>query len=489
MAHSAHTMKCLLTIAVFLVSLLAGAGATAAPTLEAQIDRYLHSEMRERRIPGLQLAVVQRGKIVMLKSYGMAELPHAIPVTQRSVFSINSATKSFTGVAIMQLVEQGKLDLGAPVSRYLGDLPPPWQAVTITQLLNHTSGLPDIISQQTSRLATGGGPDAAWRQVQTMPMDFAPGERFRYNQTNYLLLGKIIDQLSGQPFVQFIQQRQFDAAGMRQTGYGDTQDVIADKAPSYRFDADGKTLKQVTDEFPLFLRAGAGINTTAQDLARWIIALQKGQLVSSAGLASMWQRGRLNDGKAAPWALGWPAIRDKEYRAVAGIGGARSAFYLYPEHDLAIVLLTNLAGAAPEQMIDVVAGYFLPGLRQVSGGYATYRLREQAQAGGFGQLEQQLAQLKQQSRIAPPSEGDLNSWGYRLLGQGRPAQAIAVLGLTTRLYPASANAYDSLAEAHEAAGEPALAVQNYRRALELDAGNRHASERLRALQGEKTTAN
>jgi CubicO group peptidase (beta-lactamase class C family) len=477
-------MKAALTAAAFLITLLSGATAAAAPSVADEVQRYLKSEMRERHIPGLQLAVVQGGKIVMLKSYGTAELPHAIPVTQRSVFSINSATKSFTGVAIMQLAEQGKLDLAAPVSRYLKDLPTAWQAVTITQLLNHTAGLPDIIHQQTWQVAPGSSWDAAWQKTQAMPMDFAPGERFRYNQTNYLLLGQIIDQLSGQPFMQFIRQRQFEAAGMRNTSFGDMQDVIPGKAPSYRLDADGKTFKAMVDDFPPFLRAGAGINTSAENLAQWIIALQKGQLVSKQGLAQLWRRGQFNNGTGVPWALGWPAIRDNEYRAVAGIGGGRSAFYVYPDKDLAVVILTNLAGSAPEQMIDVVASYFLPGLKKISGGYATYRLREQAQAGGFERLDEKLAQLRQQSDIAQPSEDALNAWGYRLLGTDQKMQAIAVLSLATRLYPQSANAYDSLAEVYEAAGERELAIQNYRRSLELNAQNTHAAERLRVLQPE-----
>ncbi|WP_432381404.1 serine hydrolase domain-containing protein [Duganella sp. P38] len=375
-------MNAILNAAVFLFAVLAGAAA-AAPSAAGQVERYLQAEMRARQIPGLQVAVIQRGKIVLAKSYGVAELPHAIPVTPDSVFSINSATKSFTGVAIMQLVEQGKVDLSAPVSRYLQDLPPAWQAVTVAQLLNHTSGLPDIVARQTWQVAPAGNWDAAWRQVQAMPMDFAPGERFRYNQTNYLLLGKIIDQLSGQPFTQFIRQRQFDVAGMRRTGFGDMQDVIPGRAPSYRLDADGKTYKAMVDDFPPFLRAGAGINTSADNLARWIIALQKGRLLSPASLRTLWQPGRLADGRAAPWALGWPVIREREYRTVAGIGGARSAFYLYPDHDLAVIILTNLAGAAPEQMLDIVASHYLPGLKQVSGSYAIHLAARAGASGWF----------------------------------------------------------------------------------------------------------
>ena len=482
------TMNILLQIAVMTITLLCGSHARAARPVQDEVDSYIQSEMRARHIPGLQLAVVRGGKIVMLKSYGLAELPHAIPVSRQSVFSINSATKSFTGVAIMQLVEQGKLDLAAPLSRYLNDLPASWQAVTVRQLLNHTSGLPDIISLQTWQVAATSHWEAAWRQVQAMPMDFAPGERFRYNQTNYLLLGKLIDQLAGQPFAHFIGQRQFQAAGMRHTGYGDLQDVISHKAPSYRLDQDGSTLKLMVDDFPAFLRAGAGINASAEDLAHWIIALQQGRLLSQAALVQLWQPGRLNDGRTAPWALGWPVIREQPYRAVAGIGGARSAFTIYPANDLAIVILSNLAGASPEQMIDTVAGYFLPGLRKISGGYAAYRLRRQAEASGFGQLDQQLAQIRQASGIAPPSENDVNAWGYRLLRSGRKAQAVAVLALGTRLYPDSFNAHDSLAEACEASGDTERAVRHYRRSLELNAENTHATGRLRILSPEQQVA-
>ena len=479
-------IKFITVIAIVFFSVVAGGVGPAAMaaqrhTPEDEVSRYLQREMQDRRIPGLQLAVVQGGKIVMLKSYGLAELQHAIPVTNSSVFSINSATKSFTGVAVMQLVDQGKLDLSAPVSRYLKDLPAPWQDVTITQLLTHISGIPDIIDQKTSRLATAGGAEAAWKQVQAMPMDFARGERYSYNQTNYLLLGKLIDQLSGQPFVQFIQQRQFDAVGMRQTGFGDVHDVIPDKAVSYVFDQDGATLKQVIDEFPAFLRTGAGINSSAENLARWIIALQKGKLLSDAGLKQLWTPGHFNDGSTTPWALGWPTRRQKEYRAVAGIGGMRSAFFVYPDNDLAVVILTNLAGASPEGMIDTVAGYFLPGLRSVDGSYTVYRLREAVQKNGFDHLDEQLAKLKKQDGLVDASEEELNLWGYRLLGQKKNQPAIAVLHLATQLYPRSANADDSLAEAYEAAGKTDLAVQHYRRSLERDPKNQHATDRLRVI--------
>ena len=160
------------------------------------MEALLRREMQERGIPGLQIAVVRREKIVLLKSFGMADVQNSIPVTNKSVFAINSCAKAFTGVAIMQLVEEGKIDLSAPVSRYLDGLPPEWQPVTIRQLLTHVSGLPNILrvlDPVTNGFGSGLNEEAAWAKVKSMPMAHPPRERFSYNQTNYALLGKIID--------------------------------------------------------------------------------------------------------------------------------------------------------------------------------------------------------------------------------------------------------------------------------------------------------
>ena len=465
------------------------AADTAAATRQAvkaeqDIATFLQSEMRERKIPGLQIAVIRAGKVVLSRNFGVATLQYQVPVSGASLFSINSATKSLTGVAIMQLVQQGKVELDAPVSRYLAGLPPAWQAVTITQLLDHTSGLPDVLNQATGKLV-GPQPDdheAAWKAVQALPMDFATGQRFRYNQTNYVLLAQVIERQSGLSYVEFIRRGQFEPAGMRRSGFGDAKDVVVGKASSYYLA--GKEYRNVIEDFPVFMRAGAGINSSAEELASWLVALQSGKLLTPQSLARLWQPGQLADGRPAPWALGWPAIRRDGHRAVAGIGGARSAFYVYPNDQLAIVILTNLAGGQPEQLIDTVAGFYIPALRQQAGGaYATYLLRQGMGKGGFDSLGPRLATIRQQHALPNPEEGDLNAWGYRLLRQQQTANALAVFQLAVQLYPDSANGHDSLAEAGEAAGDQALAVKHYRRSLELDAGNTHASERLKQLGG------
>ena len=452
---------------------------------EEDIAAFVRSEMQERQIPGLQLAVIQHGKIILARNFGLASVQYDVPVTDASLFSINSATKAFTGVAVMQLVQHGKVDLAAPVSRYLPGLPATWQAVTVTQLLNHTSGLPDVLDQATGQLV-GPQPDnhaAAWTAVQALPVEAAPGQRYRYNQTNYVLLAQLIEKQGGVPYTAFIQRGQFDVAGMPRSGFGDAKDVVVNKASSYVLGSGGQGYRNVLEDFPPFMRAGAGINSNVGELANWLIALQAGRLLSSASLQRLWQPTTVNDGKPAPWALGWPTIRRDGHRTVAGIGGGRSAFYVYPDDGLAIIILSNLAGGQPEQLIDTVAGFYLPALRQQGGAArATQLLRQNTAQAGFDGLGGQLAAIRRQHALPDPAENDLNAWGYRLLARQQPKQAIAVLQLAVQLFPASANGHDSLAEAYEADGATGLAITHYRRSLELDPGNGHAVARLNGLE-------
>ncbi|TNC77908.1 beta-lactamase family protein [Janthinobacterium lividum] len=471
---------------VLLVMALAAVPASHAQTSRAEHDiaAFVRSEMQERQIPGLQLAVIQHGKVVLKRNFGLASLQYQVPVTGTSLFSINSATKAFAGVAVMQLVQEGKIDLAAPIGQYLTDLPVAWRAVTVTQLLNHTSGLPDVLDQRSGKLV---GPlpddaDAAWTAVQALDGEAPPGQRYRYNQTNYVLLAQLIERLGGQPFTTFIQRRQFDVAGMRHSGFGDAKDVVANKASPYVLNRGGNGYRNVIEDFPVFMRAGAGINSNAGELANWLIALQSGRLLAPASVERLWQPTSLNDGKPAPWALGWPTIGRDGHRAVAGIGGGRSAFYVYPNNGLAVIILSNLAGGQPEQLIDTVAGFYLPALRQQRGGaYAAHLLRKQAASAGFDGLDKKLAAILRQHGLPEPTEDDLNAWGYRLLGRQQPKQAVAVFQLGVQLYPQGANGHDSLAEACEADGAKALAVTHYRRSLELDPGNAHAVARLRVL--------
>lgn len=482
------------TVGAALVLLLTIPSLTSqAQSAPDSVDLLVQQAMRQLRIPGLQLAVVRQGQIIKLGNYGLANVQDSVPVSTHTRFFLNSITKAFVGVAVMQLVEAGQLDLAAPVGRYLPELPVAWHPVTIRQLLTHTSGLPDIMPEDA--LVTENNEKAAWAQVQTQPLDFTPGQKFAYNQTNYLLLGRLIDQLSTKPFAQFIRQRQLDVVGMPRTSSGDAHDVLPHGARGYTYTQyidgqvrRGKELRNLFEVFPPSLRTAAGMSSTAEEMARWLIALQQGKLLQPASLTTLWTPGRLTDGsqrsfggKLTGYALGWPTVDRPEHRAVAPVGGGRSALFLYPDDELAIVVLTNLQGANPERFIDALAACYLPDMRAADGFGLPPKLRalhRTLRQRGFRHLEEEVKKARRRGPAFALPEGAVNAWGYSLVEQGQLTDALAVFELNVRLYPTSANVYDSLAETYAALGNKKLATQHYAQALKLDPQNRTAAQYL-----------
>ena len=471
---------------------------TGFQRVEAQsadsVDLFLTAKMRQLRIPGLQLAVIRHGQVVKLGQYGLANIQDSISVGRNSRFTINSITKAFVGVAVMQLVEAGKLDLAAPVSRYLPGLPAAWQPVTVRQLLTHTSGLPEIMGDDD--MVTEGNEKAAWAGVQKKPMESAPGEKFSYNQTNYLLVGKIIDQLSGQPFAAFIQERQLNVVGMPRTTLGDSHDVLPNSARGYTYsevvNGEWRRSKQPRNLFEVYaqsMRTASGMSSTAEEVARWLIALQEGRLLKPASLPVLWTPGVLNNGRQQGfnhlqngYALGWPTVSRPEHRAVAPTGGGRSALFIYPEDDLAIVVLTNLMGANPDMFIDEIAGYYIPDMRPATGfgmPPAIRALHTELRKRGFGQAEALVKQARKKNPAYQLPEEEVNAWGYALLKQAQPQNALEIFKLNVSLYPQSANAYDSLAEVYAELGNRELARKNYQRALALNPKNTGAADYLK----------
>jgi len=333
-------------------------------TANAAARKFMCEQIAATHIPGAQIAVVRHGRLILSEAFGFANLEHRVAVTQDTVFPINSATKSFTGVAAMQLVEAGKLDLDAPVARYLQDLPSAWRNVRVRQLLDHTSGLPDIIGR--TGLIGDGTETGAWAAVKALPVESAPGTRFEYNQTNYALLARIIDALSGMPFADYFAVHQFKPAGMMHVRFGDGFDIVPDAATPYSFYGSGRggaatnELGRWRDDLPPFMRTGAGLNASAREIARWIIALQAGKLLTKPeSLKRLWSADTLNGGDRNAWAMGWPIVRAAPHPIVGGIGGGRAAFFVYPEDDLAIIVLTNLVGSDPQQFIDKIAAFYV----------------------------------------------------------------------------------------------------------------------------------
>ena len=345
-------------------------------------------------------------------------------------------------------------------------------------------------------MVTEGNEKAAWAKVQAQPLDFAAGEKFAYNQTNYLLIGKIIDQLSGQPFATFIQARQLDAVGMPRTTLGDSHDVLPNSARGYTYNyvegGDWRRSKQPRNLFEVYarsVRTASGMSSTAEEMARWMVALQQGKLLKPASLPVMWTPGLLNNGRHQGfsnllngYALGWPTVSRPEHRAVAPTGGGRSALFYYPEDDLTIIVLTNLMGANPDAFIDEIAGYYIPDMKAAAGFGLPPTIRAlhtELRKRGFNQALALAKQAKKKNPAYQLPEDEVNAWGYLLMKQTQPKNALEIFKLNVGLYPQSANAYDSLAETFAELGDREQARKNYQRSLELNPKNAGAAEYLK----------
>ncbi|MDQ0593612.1 CubicO group peptidase (beta-lactamase class C family) [Chryseobacterium ginsenosidimutans] len=460
------------------------------------IDVFIQNQMQKRKIPGLELAIVRHGKIIKTGYYGLSNIQDSILVSHKTVFTINSITKAFVGVAILQLVEEGKLKLNAPISEYLTDIPETWKTVTVQQLLSHTSGIPDVVDEEESVMIADNF-DLAWKKVIAMPNDFKAGEEFRYNQTNYFLLGEIINKLSGISFQEFITKGQLQKVGMGKTirsGFGATKELVQNAANSYQF-SKGK-LNNMFFSFPPVLQTAAGMSSTATELANWIIALQNMELLKQqSSLQALWKPALLNNGQTGGfsrllngYAAGWPIIDRAEHPAFAPVGGGRSAVFVYPKDDLSIIVLTNLSGGSPDVFIDELAGLFIPDMKEANGfgmSPSAKSLKLILDKNGYKNAIESAKKLRSKNKNFTLTENEVNNWGYKLIAQKRMKDALELFKLNVSLYPSSANAFDSLGETYMELEENELALKNYEQSLKLNPQNKNAEQQIIRLRSKK----
>lgn len=323
----------------------------------ARLDEVATSYTKDNHFMGTVL-VVQGDQILLDKGYGMANLDWSIPNAPDVKFRLGSLTKQFTAALILLEQQDGKLSIADPVSKYIPDTPKAWEKITIAELLGHTSGIPNFTADPTFH-AWSQNPHTPAEELaffSAKPLDFAPGSKYSYSNSNYEVLGDILEKVSGKTYNELLRQRLFDPLGMKDTGL-DADDLILPKRASGYAPSPAGLIYARSESMTVPWAAGSLYSTT-HDLLTWERCLFGGKVLSAASLKLMTTPGKGNYGLGVE-------IANVDGVTVVNHGGGIEGFNTHlshvPENDLTVVVLSNVSGGAPSamapQLVSVALGH------------------------------------------------------------------------------------------------------------------------------------
>ena len=324
--------------------------------VNARLDTAVQSYMPNSAFMGAVL-VASGDQVLLDRGYGKADLEWEISNTPDVKFRLGSLTKQFTATLVLMLQEDGKLKLSDRISMYIPEAPKPWAAITLAQLLGHVSGIPNFTDDDQFPV---------WRMsphtlaeelafIEAKPLDFVPGSKFEYSNSNYEVLGAVIEKVSGRSYAEMLKQRIFQPLGMADTGLDSDELVLAKRAQGYQPGAEG--LEHARSESMTVPWAAGSIYSTTHDLLRWEHGLFGGKLISPTSLKLMITPGKGDYGLGV-------GITKRDGRIIIDHGGGIEGFNTYlayePEERIAVVVLSNVNGIVPDvmglQLLDVASG-------------------------------------------------------------------------------------------------------------------------------------
>jgi CubicO group peptidase (beta-lactamase class C family) len=329
----------------------------------AVMDSIAESPVAEGRVAGLAVVVVQGADTLLMKAYGEADLEWDVPMTVDAVFEIGSVTKQFTAAAILKLRDEGKLDLDADLTEYLPDYPTHGRRIPVRRLLDHTSGIQGVTEMPEFRALRGQDlpRDSLLSLFGNAPFLFEPGEALIYNNSAFILLGHIIEKVSGVTYEEYVEEQLFDELGMSRSSYCSNSEVVEGRAHGYQLTPSGLVRRSYTSHVWPF--SAGSLCSTIGDLALWLDALHGGQVLPEESYREMITPAPLKDGTPTRYAMGLSVAPDVGGRPVISHGGGIAGFVsdtrYYPEEDLTLVTLVNTNGnlspaALSQEMVDVL---------------------------------------------------------------------------------------------------------------------------------------
>jgi D-alanyl-D-alanine carboxypeptidase len=332
--------------------------ATRTAALTRRLDSAVVAWLAAGESPSVSVAVVRGRDTLLVRAYGKANLEWDAAATPATVYRTGSVTKQFTAALVLQLVDSGRVRLDDAIATHLPAVPARWRAVTVRQLLNHTSGIRSYTSTPAGRrrFAEDLPPDTLVMTTAGDSLEFAPGSAWNYNNTGYLLLGMLLERVTGRPYETLLAERLFRPVGLTETRYCHTDPLVKWRAAGYYRDDDGfhnAPWLSMTQPF-----SAGSLCSTARDLVRWNQALHGGRVVSARSYAAMTtaEGGALK----APIRYGFGLIAD----TLAGhpmvthggsIHGFMAANAWFPTQALSVTILANAMTSKPDALMRTLA--------------------------------------------------------------------------------------------------------------------------------------
>jgi len=325
-------------------------GLAQEADLAAYADKLL-TDAYPATEPGAAVLVVKDGKTVLRKGYGLANLELGVPIQPDMVFEIGSVTKQFTAASILMLAERGLLSVDDEITKHLPDYPTHGQKITIDHLLTHTSGIPSYtgMPEWIGKVREDLKVEQLIAMFKDKPLEFAPGERWAYNNSAYVLLGAVIEKVSGKTYEDFVEQEIFKPLGMTRSSYGRNTEVVPGRVEGYDEGKDGYTRARYLSMTQPY--AAGSLLSTVDDLARWSDALWAGKVIKPESLKRMLTPAKLSSGRSTRYAYG---LGVGEYAGKTlvehggGIFGFVSDTLRVPDEGIFVAILSNNADSNPQ---------------------------------------------------------------------------------------------------------------------------------------------
>lgn len=450
-----------------------------------KIDEFMKLYNEYAQFNGSVL-VAENGKVIFKKGLGLANMEWEVPNQPDTKHRLGSVTKQFTAMLILQLVEEGKLDLNVPITTYLPDYPKETgDVITIHNLLTHTSGIPNFTSfpnYQKDLSINTYSPEALIKIFSDSSLQFKPGENFSYSNSGYLVLGAIIEKVTGKSYEQILHENILNPLNMNNTGYDHHETILKNRASGY----ENKYRNADYIDMSVPYSAGA-LYSTVEDLYLWDQALYNEILLSSKTRDLLFKPYiKIRGGSYGyGWFVGKKPIGNTGDSVIVmshsgGINGFNTSIQRIPSDKHLIVLLNNTGGAALGEINTAIMSILYGTPYEMPKQSVAFSLLDVIMKNGLTSGLQHFEMIKNSENYSL-KEDELNSVGYILLNADKVTEAIEVFKLNVEAFPKSGNVYDSLGEAYLVDGNEKLAIENYRKSLEIDPTNTNAKNVLRKL--------